>query len=253
MAQAPPAGAGGRGSGGRGAVSVWAVVPAYNEEERVGFTVEALYRSVGCRRVIVVDDGSTDGTAERASRAGATVLRQGRNRGKGQALRRGIEEVVAGEDRALEAVLLADADLGPSAGGLGPLVEAVRGGADLAVASFSPAGGFGIAKRLAAGGIRALTGRALESPLSGQRALSPRALSLAAGLPRGWGVEVAMTVRALAEGLTVVEVPLALEHRRTGRDLAGFVHRGKQCGAVAATLLGLALERLLPRRAGWAR
>jgi len=62
-----------------------------------------------------------------------------------------------------------------------------------------------------------------------------------------------MTVRALAEGLTVVEVPLALEHRRTGRDLAGFVHRGKQCGAVAATLLGLALERLLPRRAGWAR
>ena len=156
--------------------------------------------------------------------------------------------MVAGEDRALEAVLLADADLGPSAGGLGPLVEAVRGGADLAVASFSPAGGFGIAKRLAAGGIRALTGRALESPLSGQRALSPRALSLAAGL-----VEVAMTVRALAEGLTVVEVPLALEHRRTGRDLAGFVHRGKQCGAVAATLLGLALERLLPRRAGWAR
>src|SRR5690606_6396701 len=147
VAQAPPAGAGGRGSGGRGAVSVWAVVPAYNEEERVGLTVEALYRSVGCRRVIVVDDGSTDGTAERASRAGATVLRQGRNSGKGQALRRGSEEVVAGEDRALEAVLLADADLGPSAGGLGPLVEAVRGGGVLAVAGSLPAGGLRASSR----------------------------------------------------------------------------------------------------------
>lgn len=223
-------------------MSVWAVVPAFNEAERIGATVRALYERVGCARVIVVDDGSHDGTAEEAARSLAWVVRMPRNGGKGRALARGAREVER-EGTGVEAVLLADADLEESAGRLLPLVEAVRrDGKDLAIASFASRGGFGAAKAIAARGIRLLTGRRFQSPLSGQRALSRRALPLLSAMPAGWGVEVAMTVRALRQGLEVVEVPLFLSHRETGKDLAGFLHRGRQCCGIVATLGRLAWE-----------
>lgn len=64
------------------------VLPAFNEARIVGTVVEGL-RGVGAR-VVVVDDGSTDGTDEAAFRAGATVLRHPVNRGQGAALQTGI-------------------------------------------------------------------------------------------------------------------------------------------------------------------
>ena len=119
---------------------------------------------------------------------------------------------------------------------------------DLAIASFASRGGFGLAKGVAAAGIELLTGRVFQSPLSGQRALSPRALALLSSMPPGWGIEVAMTVKALQKGLDVVEVPVALSHRETQKDLAGFLHRGRQCWAILSTLSSLAWDRF--RRPG---
>jgi len=232
-------------------MSVWAVVPAYNEEERIAETVKALLTGANCQTVIVVDDGSRDQTAKIAAGAGALVLRQPRNGGKGLALARGVGEAMAAQEK-LSAVLLADADLGASAANLGPLVEAVRDGFDMAIASFASRGGFGVAKGIAARGIAALTGCTFESPLSGQRALSARALPLVLSVPPGWGVEVAMTVRALRQGFGVVEVPLELSHRETKRDLAGFLHRGRQCWGIVATLIALAREGAGKPREGWA-
>jgi glucosyl-3-phosphoglycerate synthase len=57
-------------------------------------------------------------------------------------------------------------------------------------------------------------------------------------------VEVAMTMDALRAGLRVVEVEVDLRHAATGRDLAGFLHRGRQARAVA---------RELTRRRAWRR
>src|SRR5690606_4109778 len=140
-------------------MSLWGVVPAFNEEERIEATVAALYAAVGCDRVVVVDDGSHDATGERAARAGAVVVALPRNGGKGRALRRGIQEVLQG-DMGVDVALLADADLGPAAARLVPLVQAVREqGKDLAIASFSSRGGFGVVKKIAAAGIYRLTGR----------------------------------------------------------------------------------------------
>jgi len=68
-------------------VCVCAIVPAYNEGARVGRIVESVRNFVSA--VVVVDDGSTDDTAERATASGAQVLRHGHNRGKGVALRSG--------------------------------------------------------------------------------------------------------------------------------------------------------------------
>ncbi len=70
------------------AVSI--VIPAYNEENGIGPVLEELRRLDPSWEILVVDDGSTDHTAERAERGGARVLRHPVNRGYGAALKTGI-------------------------------------------------------------------------------------------------------------------------------------------------------------------
>jgi hypothetical protein len=206
------------------------LVAARNEEERIAEAVAALRRDFPAAEVIVVDGRSGDRTAERAEAAGARVLAAERL-GKGEALTAGERAAPPGP------LLLADADL---RGSLLPLAES---GADLTVAAFSRrvGGGFGIAKRVARGLVRLRTGVAPREPLSGQRLVSARAREACFPLAPGFGCEVRMTIDALAAGLSFEEVELDLEHRPTGRDAAGFLHRGRQLldAALAAGPLAL--------------
>jgi hypothetical protein len=175
--------------------------------------------------VIVVDGASEDGTAERAEEAGAVVLRLG-YRGKGEALTAGERAAPPGP------LLLVDADL------RGDLRSLTEGSADLSVAVFARriGGGVGLAKAVGRALIRARTGRVLREPLSGQRYVAERTRAVAFPLAPGFGCEVRMTIDALRAGLTVEEVELDLDHRPTGRDAAGFAHRGRQLlDAVLAT------------------
>ena len=195
-------------------------------------------------RVLVVDDASSDDTADRAASAGADILRLERNVGKGAALQAGLERTRLGRD----AVLLLDGDLGETASQgallLGPVLA---GGADMTIARFpKPANkaGFGLVMRLARWGIRRY-GRVdflATAPLSGQRALSPHAVDAVMPFASGYGVEVAMTSHALRAGLRVLEVDTTMAHAATGRDIAGFVHRGRQFADVASALLALRRE-----------
>jgi glycosyltransferase involved in cell wall biosynthesis len=81
-----------------------ALIPGYNEGPRIGAVVEATRRHLP---VIVVDDGSADDTAERARAAGAEVIEQRPNQGKGAALRAGFRRAI---DADAEAILTLDAD-----------------------------------------------------------------------------------------------------------------------------------------------
>ena len=81
-----------------------ALIPAYEEGPRIGAVVEAARRHLP---VVVVDDGSTDDTASRAEAAGATVIRQVPNAGKGAALRAGFRHAL---EAAAPAVVTLDAD-----------------------------------------------------------------------------------------------------------------------------------------------
>ena len=73
-------------SGGARSGDVAVVIPARNEADRIQATVTSAAGIAGVALVIVVDDGSTDGTAAVAQRAGAMVTRHARNRGKGAAI-----------------------------------------------------------------------------------------------------------------------------------------------------------------------
>jgi hypothetical protein len=194
------------------------LVAARDEEARIGTTVEALRRAFPEGEVIVADDGSRDGTADVAEAAGAVVLRLPRL-GKGQAL--SAAERAASPGR----LILCDADLD---GDLGALDGGA--GADVLVAAFAErqGGGFGIAKRTARALIRLRAGLEVREPLSGQRSLSTRARDACFPLAAGFGCEVRMTIDAARRGLRVDELELPLRHRATGRDVGGFVHRGRQ-------------------------
>jgi glycosyltransferase involved in cell wall biosynthesis len=84
--------------------AIIALIPAYEEGPRIGAVVEAAGRLLP---VVVVDDGSSDDTVDRALAAGATVLRQVPNAGKGAALRAGFRHAL---DAGAPAVVTLDAD-----------------------------------------------------------------------------------------------------------------------------------------------
>ena len=69
-------------------VTVAAVIPAYLEEKHIGEVVERTLRQLP--NVVVVDDGSTDATADAARKAGADVIIHEQNRGKGQSIKTGF-------------------------------------------------------------------------------------------------------------------------------------------------------------------
>jgi glycosyltransferase involved in cell wall biosynthesis len=215
-------------AGGDGALA--AIVAARNEADRVGETVRSLRQAFPGGRVWVADDASGDGTAEAAMLAGAEVVRRGRSHGKGGNVTAAAEAALS-VDPPPRILLLCDGDLGVSAARLVPLVAAVeRDDCDLAVAAFSRrvGGGFGLALGFARWAIRRLCGAETEAPISGQRALRAETLRAALPFAKGFGMEIGMTVDAVRAGYRLREYELDLEHRATGRDFGGFLHRAGQ-------------------------
>jgi glycosyltransferase involved in cell wall biosynthesis len=220
------------------------IIPAYNEAERVGATVTAAAALPDVDVVVVVDDGSRDGTARIAGEAGASVLRHARNRGKAAAMETGAEAVRLLDQRepkdAPRLLLFLDADLGATAAAAGPLITPVaEGTADLAIAVFAnlvKGGGRGFVTGLSAAGIRRATGWTPTQPLNGQRCLTRAAFDAARPLARGFGVETAMTIDLKRKGLRVTEVEVDLAHRVTGTDLRAQLHRARQFADVAWAL-----------------
>lgn len=225
--------------------SVAAVIPAKDEAARIARTISAVQGIQGVDLVVVVDDGSSDDTSAIAEAAGAVVVRHKRNRGKAAALMTGAARVAA-EDALDEALtgrpmLFVDADLEDTAANLSVLIPPVMSGeVDMTIATLPPqkkrAGGRGRVVRLARRGIEDLTGFRMAQPLSGMRCLSRRAYESAAPLAGGWGVEVGLTVDVLLGGGAVREVPCDLQHRVTGKDWRGVLHRGRQYRDVAIAL-----------------
>ena len=212
------------------------VIPARNESDRIAATVRAAAGLPGADIVIVVDDGSADGTAAAARDAGASVMRHARNRGKAAAMETGAETV-----RLLEAnerrdrprhLLFLDADLAETAAGAAPLAGPVREGrADMTIAVFSTRvkqGGHGFVVGLSGSGIMRATGWRPAQPLNGQRCLTRAAFEAALPLAPGFGVETGLTIDLLRRGMRIVEVEVPLAHRATGGDWRSQVHRARQ-------------------------
>jgi glycosyltransferase involved in cell wall biosynthesis len=210
------------------------VIPAKDESRRIAATVRAARAIPNVDLVLVVDDGSEDGTQHVARDAGAVVVRHSHNRGKASAMETGAAVVAMRdvEDAPARLLLFLDGDLGESTVNAAPLVSPVlKGEAEAAIALLPPqpgAAGRGFVVGLARASILSMTGWSATQPLSGIRCLTREAFEAATPLAHGWGVETGMTIDLLTKGYRVIEVPCDLRHRPSGTDFRGQVHRAAQ-------------------------
>lgn len=201
------------------------LIPAFEEVSNVGRVVRVA-RATDLGPVLVVDDGSEDGTAAAAKAAGARVLRLPKNLGKGGALAAGASEL--SED----VLVLLDADLvGLIPDQLHDLVSpVVRGEADMTRGSFT------------GGRWRTTAAQKIAPQLSGQRAVLRDKLLSVPGLAESrYGVEVAITRAAKENDWRLVEVDLpgvsqVMKEEKLGR-WSGFMARLKMYRDVLLTLV----------------
>ncbi|MER5620998.1 glycosyltransferase family 2 protein [Streptosporangium sp. NPDC002544] len=218
-----------------------AIIPAKNEDDRIGATVAAALALPGVDLVMVVDDGSTDQTGRVAKAAGAHVVRHSHNRGKAAAMESGAEAVRLLDAEEPRHLLFLDADLGETASTAAPLIEPVAAGeVDMTIAVFATRvklGGHGFVVKLAREGVERATGWTPVQPLNGQRCLTRAAFEAARPLAHGFGVETGLTIDLLRKGFRVREVQVEMAHRATGTDWRAQLHRARQFRDVARALL----------------
>ncbi|MBI1896873.1 MAG: glycosyltransferase [Acidobacteria bacterium] len=196
------------------------IIPALNEEPVLATTLEAVPRSL-FDRIVVADNGSRDHTAEIAAEGGATVVQEP-ERGYGAACLRALASLPA--ETAIVVFMQADLSEDPGEAGrlLGPIFE---GRADLVIGSRTlgrpdpgallPHQRFG--NWLAIGLIRLLYGHRYTD-LGPFRAIRADALRRLAMRDRNYGWTIEMQVRALEEGLRVLEVPVSYRRRAAGEN-----------------------------------
>jgi glycosyltransferase involved in cell wall biosynthesis len=198
------------------------VVPAWNEERSVGTTVREIHAAVPDADVLVVDDGSTDGTAGVADAAGAKVLRLSYNLGVGGAMRAGFRYALR---HGYRAVVQVDAD-GQHDPRDVPALLARLDEADIIIGTrFDHGGEYRVrgprrwAMVLLAAVISRLAGTPLTDTTSGFRATGRRVLPLfAEHYPVEYlGDTVESLVIALRAGFQVAQVPARMRQRRDGR------------------------------------
>ncbi|HLR34366.1 MAG TPA: glycosyltransferase family 2 protein [Tissierellales bacterium] len=218
-----------------------AVVPVYNEENKISDTIEGLKLINAIDNIIVVDDGSTDKTYNIIKQLGVNIIKLEKNSGKGYAIKSAIKNLE------YEYLALVDGDLGKSSYEIEKLIDpVVNGEVDVTIAKFPPAkkkGGFGFVKKLAKNGIKYYTGTEINSGLSGQRVYKREVIEDINNIPDTFGIEVAMTVETLRKGYSIKEVDVNMTHDETERDIKGFYHRGKQFLNILWTLIKLGIRR----------
>jgi glycosyltransferase involved in cell wall biosynthesis len=204
------------------ALAISVVIPAYNEEkniENILLRTEKALESLNLPyEVIVVDDGSTDKTRFLAERHKVTVLSNGRNHGKGFALRRGLKNVTG------ELVITMDADGSHRPEDIKCLIVPLLNGADVVMGSrFTGREEKDSTKKLHILGnklfnflIKILAKRDITDSQTGFRAFKKKVLKEIEITCNGYDVETELTVKTLKNGFVVHEEPISFEKRKNG-------------------------------------
>jgi glycosyltransferase involved in cell wall biosynthesis len=234
-------------------------IPAWNEEASLPAVLDELRAGLPDADVLVVDDGSTDRTAEIAAAHGAQVLSFGENRG----LRAGIAAGYAyAHEHGYAFAGRVDADGQHPVDELARLLAVVRGGeADVAVGSrfatgegyaayrYAPSAARRFGTAVLRRGMRAALGRSFLDATSGMYAVSSRAMSILAEPYESGAPEVESLLRLEEAGLKVVEVPVHMRERAAGESKL----QGKKAVQLVATVVGTLVLYGVWRRAWRAR
>jgi glycosyltransferase involved in cell wall biosynthesis len=226
--------------------SVLVVIPALNEEDSVADVVRDVRRAFPSGCVLVVDDGSSDRTGERARLAGAEVLTLPYNLGVGGAMRAGFRFA---RDNSIEIVVQVDADGQHDPVAIQALVQGLDS-ADLMIgARFAGVGVYGVrgprrwAMRILAAVMSRVAGSRLTDVTSGFKAAGPRAVRLFAdNFPAEYlGDTIEALVIAARAGLVIRQLPVAMRLRQAGvpshHPIKAAVYLTRACAAFALAML----------------
>ena len=231
-------------------------IPAWNEEQSLPAVLQELRKELPESEILVVDDGSTDGTADVAREHGAQVLSFGENRGLRAAIAAGYGYAA---EHGYQYCGRVDGDGQHPVAELGKLLELVRSGrCDVAVGSrFATAGGNGFsreryttsrARRLGTGVLRRSIEIVLDRPFhdatSGMYAVNARALPVLARPYASGAPEVEAVLRLHEEGLRVDEVPVDMRERTSGESKL----QGKKALVLVLTVAGTLITAEYLRR-----
>jgi glycosyltransferase involved in cell wall biosynthesis len=203
-----------------------AIVPAFNEEESVARVIDEIRAFDPDFEIVVVDDGSTDGTATVAGQRGAHVVRLPFNLGIGGAVQTGFRFAF---ENGFQLAVRVDGDGQHDPLQLPALIEPVLAGeADIVVGSrFAGRGGYrsSRSRRLGisvlAGAVSMLVRQRVTDPTSGFQALNRHAIALfVADYPHDYP-EVEATVMVFKHRLRLKEVPVQMRERAAGRSSIG--------------------------------
>ncbi|MFA4876120.1 MAG: glycosyltransferase family 2 protein [Methanoregula sp.] len=217
-----------------------AVIPAYNEQIALGSVVLLVKQYVD--RVIVVDDGSNDRTAEIATAAGAEVIRLDHNMGKAYALLVGLKRA---RDLDCRAAVMLDADGQHYSRDIPRLAApALSGEADLVIGSrFIAKNGNGNIPFYRKAGQKTLTmftrvgtQQDVSDSQSGYRVLSRKALNFLDFKSEGYNVESDMIAHFGANGLVIKEIPIDVRYNVPHKHKKNAVRHGM---GVLAQLINL--------------
>jgi dolichol-phosphate mannosyltransferase len=219
------------------------VLPTYNEAATIGEVIRRTRAALPGAEMLVVDDGSPDGTADLAEKAGVEVsgvhvLRRDRRRGLGDAYRTGF---AWGLERGFDALVEMDSDLSHDPAALPALIAALADH-DLAIGSrYIPGGSvphWTLHRRLLSWGGNRYAAVVLGVPVrdmtSGFRAYRSellRNINLDAVRAEGYGFQIEMTYRTAQLGGRILEVPIRFVDRESGTS--------KMSGAIVAEALVL--------------
>jgi len=206
-------------------MKIFILLPAYNEEAdlpQLFSSIQKNLRNVD-HSVVVVDDGSTDRTAEIAKSSGATLLRHEKNRGLGAAIRTGFSHVVRIAD-ANDVVVTMDADNSHDPASVLEMIKKIDEGCDVVIASrYCPGGkqvGVGFARQLLSRGINFIFQvlfpiKGVRDYTSGFRAYRVKVIGLyGEGLIRnsGFPCMAEILIKLSAVGAKICEIPLILRY-----------------------------------------
>ncbi|MBM3818127.1 MAG: glycosyltransferase family 2 protein [Acidimicrobiia bacterium] len=199
------------------------VIPAMNEAGAIRDVVSRLRAAAAWREIIVVDDGSSDQTAEDARAAGACVIRHPYNKGNGAAVKSGIRQAAG------EYVLIVDGDGQHSPEDARRLVERL-GEYDLVVGARSPATQATVGRRSGNALLNALagylSGRPIPDLTSGFRAARRDCLrEFLHLLPNGFSTPTTTTLAFIRAGYNVAFEPIEAR-QRTGQSKIRFARDG---------------------------
>ncbi len=187
-----------------------ALIPAYNERRFIGSMVLAVRQFVDL--VVVVDDGSSDNTAEIAQRAGATVVRHMLNQGKATAVNTGFSFI---RRMCPRAIVMIDGDGQHCADDIPTVLAPILDGrADVVIGSrfLQVKSAIPVYRQVGQHGLTLMTnlasGVSVSDSQSGFRAFSARALEQLSFSQGGFSIESEMQFQAREHGLRVVEVPI---------------------------------------------